>query len=269
MATPSAFSSPPSLSAPNPHSSITNSDSNSPTTASSGLNPNPNPNQSHSPSSSLLNLGFGHDHSFFSACTDHGLRVFSCNPFAEVYCRDGGGIGAADMLSSSNLLAVVGGGPNPQFSPNKVKLWCDVQGRFVGELACSSAVLAVRLRRDLIAVVMERKALVFNFKDLRILRVIETAANPKGLCAVSEWGWSAVFVFLGSRRGEVRIEHHASRRTKYIEAHESDIACLGLTQDGRFLATASTKGTLVRVFRTADGTLLQEVLLLLLINVVC
>ncbi|XP_024017722.1 autophagy-related protein 18a [Morus notabilis] len=268
MAALSAVTSPPSLSTSNPNSAITNpsgsSDSISSTTAKSAPDANPNPDLH---SYSLLNLSFGHDRSFFSACTDRGLRVFSCHPLAEIYrhdchplaeiySHDGRGLGS---LFRCNVLAVVGGGPNPQSPPNKVKLWCDVQGRFVGELACRSTVLAVRLRRDLIVVVMERKALVFNFSDFRILREIETAANPKGICAVSEWGWSAVLVFLGLQRGQVRVEHHAARRTKYIEAHASDIACLGLTQDGRFLATASTKGTLVRIFRTADGTLLQEV----------
>ncbi|EXB40828.1 WD repeat domain phosphoinositide-interacting protein 3 [Morus notabilis] len=267
MAALSAVTSPPSLSTSNPNSAITNpsgsSDSISSTTAKSAPDANPNPDLH---SYSLLNLSFGHDRSFFSACTDRGLRVFSCHPLAEIYrhdchplaeiySHDGRGLGS---LFRCNVLAVVGGGPNPQSPPNKVKLWCDVQGRFVGELACRSTVLAVRLRRDLIVVVMERKALVFNFSDFRILREIETAANPKGICAVSEWGWSAVLVFLGLQRGQVRVEHHAARRTKYIEAHASDIACLGLTQDGRFLATASTKGTLVRIFRTADGTLLQE-----------
>ena len=42
-------------------------------------------------------------------------------------------------------------------------------------------------------------------------------------------------------------------------AHDSRIACFALTQDGRLLATSSSKGTLVRIFNTLDGTLLQEV----------
>ena len=59
----------------------------------------------------------------------------------------------------------------------------------------------------------------------------------------------------------MRVERYASGRTKYIMAHDSTIACLGLTKDGRLLATASSKGTLVRIFNTMDGSLLQEVLM--------
>ncbi|KAI7979167.1 Autophagy-related protein 18a [Camellia lanceoleosa] len=41
-------------------------------------------------------------------------------------------------------------------------------------------------------------------------------------------------------------------------AHDSRIACFALTPDGHLLATCSTKGTLVRIFNTFDGSLLQE-----------
>lgn len=49
------------------------------------------------------------------------------------------------------------------------------------------------------------------------------------------------------------------QRTTWIYAHESAPACLALTPDGRKLATASVKGTVIRVFDTLKGTKLQEV----------
>lgn len=63
----------------------------------------------------------------------------------------------------------------------------------------------------------------------------------------------------GGQKGQVRVEHYGARKTKFIMAHDSRIACFALSQDGRLIATASTKGTLVRIFSTMDGTLLQEV----------
>lgn len=56
---------------------------------------------------------------------------------------------------------------------------------------------------------------------------------------------------------QVRVELFDRRQTKFISAHTSNLACLALALDGRFLATASERGTLVRVWSTADGTLLQ------------
>ena len=43
-----------------------------------------------------------------------------------------------------------------------------------------------------------------------------------------------------------------------MPAHESHLACLAVSDDGSRLATASEKGTLVRVFDTADGRQLHE-----------
>ena len=71
---------------------------------------------------------------------------------------------------------------------------------------------------------------------------------------------SVVLVCPGLQKGQMRVEHYASKRTKFIVAHDSRIACIALTQDGRLLATASSKGTLIRVFNTLDGSLLQEVI---------
>jgi hypothetical protein len=56
---------------------------------------------------------------------------------------------------------------------------------------------------------------------------------------------------------QVRIELYDVRRTKFVQAHSTSLACLALSLDGKLLATASERGTLVRVFNTSDGTKLQ------------
>lgn len=117
----------------------------------------------------------------------------------------------------------------------------------------------MRLRRDRIVAILLQKIFVYNFADLKLLHQIETIANPKGLCEVSQLSGSMVLVCPGLLKGQVRVEHYNSKRTKFIMAHDSRIACFALTQDGRLLATSSSKGTLVRIFNTLDGTLLQEV----------
>lgn len=138
-------------------------------------------------------------------------------------------------------------------------IWDDHQSRCIGELSFRSEVKGVRLRRDRIVVVLAHKIFVYNFADLKVLHQIETIANPTGLCEVSHVSGTMVLACPGLQKGQIRVEHYASKRTKFIMAHDSRIACFAITQDGRLLATASSKGTLVRVFNTLDGSLLQEV----------
>lgn len=163
------------------------------------------------------------------------------------------------MLFRCNILAFVGGGSDPRYPANKVMIWDDHQSRCIGELSFRSEVKGVRLRRDRIVVVLAHKIFVYNFADLKVLHQIETIANPTGLCEVSHVSGTMVLACPGLQKGQIRVEHYASKRTKFIMAHDSRIACFAITQDGRLLATASSKGTLVRVFNTLDGSLLQEV----------
>ncbi|KAI3961229.1 hypothetical protein MKX01_035815 [Papaver californicum] len=235
----------------------------------SNNNDNPNPNNStdfqtsSSPlPSSLLYVSFNQDFQFFSIGTDEGFRIYSCYPYGESFRRDfngSGGIGIATMLFRFNILALVGGGTQPMFPLNKVMIWEDDKSLCTKELSFRSNVRAVRLRRDRIIVILEQKIFIYNFNDMKLLHQIETFPNPKGLCEISHVSGSLVLAFPGLQKGQIRVENCTTKKTKFITAHDSSIECLSLTQDGKLLATASSKGTLVRIFNTTYGTLLQEV----------
>ncbi|ERN04269.1 hypothetical protein AMTRI_Chr08g168620 [Amborella trichopoda] len=231
---------------------------------SSGLSVTPNqsePESSNNEDVELLSVSWNQDYGCFSAGTNRGFRIYNCDPFKETFRRDlkNGGFGIVEMLFRCNILALVGGGENPQYPPNKVMIWDDHQSRCICELSFRSEVRAVKLRRDRIVVVLEHKIYVYNFADLKLLHQIETLANPRGLCNLSYQSNTFVLACPGLHRGEVRVEHFGLKRTKTINAHDAHIACFTLTLDGLLLATASTKGTLIRIFNTMDGTRLQEV----------
>jgi hypothetical protein len=52
------------------------------------------------------------------------------------------------MLYRSNILALVGGGKNPKYDPNKVIIWDDYQTKVLSELRFMSTILTVRLKKD-------------------------------------------------------------------------------------------------------------------------
>lgn len=211
----------------------------------------------------LLSVSWNQDYGCFAAGTSSGFRIYNCDPFKETFRRDlkSGGFKIVEMLFRCNILALVGGGANSQYPPNKVMIWDDHQSRCISEFSFRSEVRAVRLRRDRLVVVLEHKIYVYNFMDLKLLHQIETLANPRGLCCLSHHLNTSVLACPGLQRGQVRIEHFGLNLTKFINAHDSHIACVTLTMDGLLLATASNKGTLIRIFNTMDGTRLQEVAL--------
>jgi hypothetical protein len=143
------------------------------------------------------------------------------------------------MLFRCNILALVGGGRNPRYPPNKVMIWDDHQNRCIGELSFRSEVRAVKLRRDRVVVVLEYKIYVYNFADLKLLDHIETTQNTKGLCALCPYSSNTVLVCPGLQKGHVRVELYDHKKTTLIEAHETALACFALNFDGTRLATAS------------------------------
>jgi hypothetical protein len=59
----------------------------------------------------------------------------------------------------------------------------------------------------------------------------------------------------GTQRGQVRVELYGLRRTTFVDAHESALGALALSSDGSLLATASERGTVVRLFDTRGVTI--------------
>lgn len=105
--------------------------------------------------------------------------------------------------------------------------------------------------------VMEEQVFVYNFADLQMLRQIKTCHNPKGLAALSS-GASTVLACPAAELGHVHVELCDLSKVLEISAHNGPLSQICLSTDGKMLATASAKGTLIRVFETETGEKLFE-----------
>jgi WD40 repeat protein len=210
--------------------------------------------------SGLLFVGFNQDQGCFACGTENGFRIYNVDPFRETFRRvfSNGGIGIVEMLFRCNLLALCGGGRNPRYPPHKVMIWDDHQNRCIGELSFRSEVKAVKLRRDRVVVALSQKVYVYRFSDLKLLDQINTIKNDAGLLAVCPDSSNNVLCCPGVSRGHINVELYDIRKSTLIPAHDSELAQIALNRDGTRVASASDKGTLIRVFDTNSGSLLHE-----------
>jgi len=96
---------------------------------------------------------------------------------------------------------------------------------------------------------------------LKLRFSVESRPNPRGLLLLSPFpeavGEGAVEVLVfpgGARKGTLQVldmsaqQANVSKAPSYINAHESEIACVAINNKSTLLATASERGTLLRVF---------------------
>jgi WD40 repeat protein len=206
----------------------------------------------------IVTMRFNQDQSCFVCGTEKGFQIHNTHPYKDTFDRVcDGGLGVVEMLFKSNILALVGGGTHPKYPLNKVMLWDDNQTKCIGELSFKTPVKSVKMRKDKIVIVLEARIYVYNFTDLRLIEAVDTYKNERGVCAVSVKE-QAILVCPSKTKGEVYIHNYETQECFNENAHKNALAVIELNSDGTLCATASDKGTLIRVFRTKDRVKIKE-----------
>ncbi|KAL6185481.1 hypothetical protein ACLB2K_041614 [Fragaria x ananassa] len=213
-------------------------------------------NQSSSSSSSsypILCASFNQDSSYFGIGTKHGFKVFDSNTGRLSYER---AFVIVEMLFCSSLLAIVGAGEEPSLSPRRLCLFNKTTGTALRELNFLTSILAVRMNRKRLVVILQDKTYVYDINSLAILDTIDTVSNLKGLCAFSS-GLDGCFLALPASisKGSVLLYNVMDLHLHCeIDAHRAPLAAIALSSNGIYIATASEQGTIIRVHLVSEAT---------------
>lgn len=106
------------------------------------------------------------------------------------------------------------------------------------------------------AVVMETKIHIYDISTMKILHTIDTFPNAKGLVAFSPHHKKSYLAYPASQStGDVYLFDALSLQTvSSVTAHKGSLAAMAISQDGLLLATASEKGTVIRVHTLPNMT---------------
>jgi len=200
---------------------------------------------------------FNQDGSCVALGTRTGIKVYSRHSHSLCYENPLGAVSIVEMLFCSSIVAFVGTGEQPALSPRRMSVLNTSSGRTIQDIHFTTSVLAVHMNRQRLVVLLESKAFVYSVSNLTLLRAIDlppgggvraaraaalTTCDSPSLLALPAAGDSGVLrvydlLFDG---GSVLCE---------AAAHSGPLEALAWSHDGSLLASASTKGTVIRVHR--------------------
>ena len=168
----------------------------------------------------LTRVCFTNDKSMFCICHDQGFLVCKSDPFAILNNRIlGGEISFAQMLDTSNIIFLAsGGGEKPKYPLTHVIMFDDHKGKPVAQLQVGHRIKNIKANSKRLFVVGKNKIFVFKTEDLSNVGTFES----------------------------------------YEDDHNKKIACIELNKKGDRLLSSSIGGTLIRLFDTNTGDILDD-----------
>lgn len=224
-------------------------------------------------SNALLSVNFNQDHSCIAVGTRDGYSITNCEPFGRVYTNNAGPTSLVEMLFCTSLVALVATSdtdPKSNASPRRLQIVNTKRQSVICELLFPTAILGVKLNRRRLVVVLEQEIYIYDISNMKLLHTIETSPNPMAICALSPSSENCFLAYpspvasptspfsnsgasssaeANTTSGDVLIFDLLSLSvTNVIQAHKTPISALALNATGTLLATASDKGTVIRVF---------------------
>ena len=213
---------------------------------------------------SPLCITFNQTFTLIAVGTETGFSVYNTYPLSQVYTHTlNGGIKLIDLINLSGIICLV-----PAFPSNSLILWNTLAEEVEKELILGEEIKNIKMKQHKLYIITQSKIYVYEFGNNTQCQIIATHPNPKGIIGYAMDADKHIIAYpTENKPGWVTIKYLNEDilncgfevPDRNISAHEGSIFCLAMNADGSLLATASEKGTLIRVFSTADGKKIQEV----------
>ncbi|XP_029293039.1 WD repeat domain phosphoinositide-interacting protein 1 isoform X2 [Cottoperca gobio] len=202
---------------------------------------------------------FNQDSTSLALGTKTGYKLFSLTMVEKLDCIhecDTPDVYIVERLFSSSLVVVVS-----TAIPQRMNIYHFKKGTEICNYSYPNNILAVKLNRQRLVVCLEESIYIHNIKDMKLLKtLLNTPSNTSGLCALSVNHSNSYLAYPGSATfGEIIVYDSNNLNTvTMIPAHDSPLAALTFNSSATKLASASERGTVIRVFSIPEGLRLFE-----------
>ena len=223
-------------------------------------------------------IGFNYDYSYFCLGTDMGFQIYQTNPLTLLITKIlNGGIGVVKILDKTNIFGLVGGGKNPYFSPNVLIFWDDKKDEVIKEYRCNSFIINCYIKQNYSYIICADNIIILKTKTLELIEIINTINNPKGIFSICNEPKKYIYSYPDNAKGNIIIKYFDNNNYKinpgknkenenskkdntqiFKNAHKGNINTLCFNYSGTKLASASDRGSSIRIFDVETGQKLAE-----------
>ncbi|KAI7613406.1 WD repeat domain phosphoinositide-interacting protein, partial [Hortaea werneckii] len=203
------------------------------------------------------------------------LRTYTTDPFELSNHSTDHDISLVEPLFSTSLVAMI-------LTPRLLRIVNTKRHSTICELTFHGMVVAIRMNRRRLAVVLEEIVFLYDISNMKLLHQQLTPLNPAGICAISpssennylalphyqknamenaqaQPGHVPRSVAKEAISGDVLLyDLNKMEEVTVIQAHQTPLSSIAINSDGTLLATSSEKGTVIRVFSIPDGKKLYQ-----------
>ncbi|GIL62563.1 hypothetical protein Vafri_16758 [Volvox africanus] len=203
--------------------------------------------------SGVLHISFNQDCTCVALGSQQGVHIYNVDTHKLCYRYAIGAVSIVEMLFCTSLVGFVGAGEQPALTPRKLTVMNTSTSRTIQELSYPTSILAVRMNRQRLVVMTSRRVQVYSMSNLACLRAIDMEEGQTGCCALTRCHEPNLLALpTSSATGTVRIYDLAQEGGNVlseVRAHQTPVTLMTWNADGSLLATASAKGTVIRVHR--------------------
>lgn len=196
----------------------------------------------------INNVFFNNINNLITCAGDLGFSIYRMNPELEKTVEKNiGGLSIMKIYNKTNIVAFVGGGTNPYKSKDCVVLYDMSSDSDLTDIDVKEPIKNILLCDGKLVVSVVKKIYLFDWQNTpEMTNYKETFYNDNGLCVLNEN--TKTILTLGKKKGDISLWNYETKTHQDIEAHKTSVEAIAISEDGRYVASASETGTLVRVF---------------------
>jgi len=200
---------------------------------------------------------FNQDKEYLVRIEDDGFSVYLTKSTQRIHHREyRGELKIVEMYFQTNMFMIV-----ERSQPKSVLVFDDYTDSVKAQIDLESDVLAIRMTRDWLLIATASEALIYSILDLRLCGTYPSD-NPNGILANS----GSLTALPASDMGQIALinlqdfthDHEASFEVLVRTVAEHAVTGIAVSEDGARMATASEKGTVIRIWDVSTGNRLQE-----------